>query len=759
MSDRPSTPHVERLLERLDRRLRRHVFRHGAGRVLLGASGWLLAMFLLDRWLHLPAAVRWVHLGILLFVPAWLVWREWLGPLRRLPDRAGLAVLVERAHPELANLLVSAVELREAAPTDPLTDELVRRVLARADARAAELDLAGVDDPRGPRRAFAGGLVAAAVCGLVLASSGEDARIFFKRIAGGGLTWPRRTTLLLEVPATATRLAVEPTADGLRVLAARGGDVPIVVRAEGEVPDEVILHDTTGRREVMPPSRGKLFRTLLRSVQEDFELWATGGDDNDSKPRVRVEVLSPPDVAALAISIEPPAYTGLEPRVVHDADAEVLAGSRLRVAIVPEPPQARGRVRLLPEDRTLELRPVEWPGEGNDEAQAPPVALGFELVPESTVRFLFELTDDRGLPNPDPGLFSILVREDRPPEVLVLAPARTEFETVPGGALPLRVRATDDFGVAALAWRVDGGDERALASRPLRPDELPGRGARSGRFASRRLEVAELLPPEDLAEGAIARIEVLARDVRAPRPQTATSPELRVRIVSTDELLRRLQDRLARARASVGDLVDLQREKLARSEELAAALEGDEPDAAPRPAEISAVLTGERRVQGDARSVARELAAASESVLYARLDERAGPLLDELERRQADLSDQRFHPEAWQGLSASPARTSASGLAGRLVDATELALAISEGSTAQAVAALAAARDADDAGALAEGLARARSAERTALGQLETLLEQLAEWDNFQSVLSLTRDILGRQKNLEERTRQFAKEH
>jgi hypothetical protein len=43
--------------------------------------------------------------------------------------------------------------------------------------------------------------------------------------------------------------------------------------------------------------------------------------------------------------------------------------------------------------------------------------------------------------------------------------------------------------------------------------------------------------------------------------------------------------------------------------------------------------------------------------------------------------------------------------------------------------------------------------------KVEKLLEMLAEWDNYQSILSLTRDILNGQKNLSERTREYAKEH
>jgi hypothetical protein len=56
----------------------------------------------------------------------------------------------------------------------------------------------------------------------------------------------------------------------------------------------------------------------------------------------------------------------------------------------------------------------------------------------------------------------------------------------------------------------------------------------------------------------------------------------------------------------------------------------------------------------------------------------------------------------------------------------------------------------------AEALAQAAELQATALKGIEDLLEELAEWDNFQNVLALTRDILNRQKALRERTQQFA---
>ena len=766
MTRTASTPSLDRLLDALRRRLRAHVLLHGLGRVLLGAACWLALIYLLDRWLHLPGFVRGFHALVLLALPAYLLWRELLRPLSRVPDRDGLAVLIERSHPELHELLVSAVQLeRRAGELSPDERLLVERVIADAEARARELDLSGVDDPRPPISSLGAGAAAAALCGLLLALSPADASIFMARLLGGGPEWPRRTTLRVEVPVAGGRAQVETVDGELRVLCARGSDVPVVVRADGVVPDEVTLFFSSGRREVLASPRGGVFRTLLRSVQEDLSFHVTGGDDRDRDPLVVLTVLQPPDVSALAVTVEPPAYSGLAARVVRDRDVEVLAGSRVRVAMVPDPPDATGVVRVLPEDRELPLEPVDWPAEesaAGEDAAAPRAALGFELVAAETLRYRFELVDSTGLPNPDPGLFAVHVVEDRPPEVEVLAPARGEVETVVGGAVPLRVRAFDDFGVARLEWSAEvPGEGVGSASQPLdaRPLEIPSDGGtpRRGQFASRTLEAGELAGGGELIEGQLFELDVVALDGREPVPQVGKAPQVRVRVVSVDELMRRVQDRLARSRVQVGELVELQREKHRRTLELLASLEGDQPADAASPAEIGAALTGQRRVQGDARALARELASVAETVLYARVDERAAPLLAELDRRSSELTDRSFHPEVWSALAERSG--AGTGLADKLVGAAALAVRTAEEEATRAAEKLREAQDAGDLPAMQAALASAEADQRAALSQLELLLERLAEWDNFQSVLSLTRDILNRQKNLLERTKRFAKEN
>ena len=93
-----------------------------------------------------------------------------------------LAVLVERAHPELHELLVSAVQLRAGGADDQSSDPaLIDKVVAEADALAADLDLSSLSDPRPPRVALGLGVLATAATLLTLTVQEDAARIFLSR--------------------------------------------------------------------------------------------------------------------------------------------------------------------------------------------------------------------------------------------------------------------------------------------------------------------------------------------------------------------------------------------------------------------------------------------------------------------------------------------------------------------------------------------------------------------------------------------------
>lgn len=773
----PPTPAIDGLLRRLRRRLVREVWTFGLGRTLLVLSVTLLFAFLIDWSLHVPSGVRYVHLAMLLVFPCAVVARDLVARLRRIPGPSGLAVLVERAHPELDQLLVSAVELRDQPlpPGSEIDPELVERVVTEAEARARALAPSGVSDPGRARASAAAGLLGVVAVLVTFALQPEAARIFLARMAGAGPAWPQRTHLLVEIPLAGQ---LHDSRDHLSLAVARGSDVPVVVRAEGVVPDEVSIHFAGGHQALLGSAGRGVFRTLLRSVQEDLAFHVTGGDDQDGTPRVQIAVLQPPDVADIAVHVLPPAYSGLEPSFAHDHDVRVLQGSRLTVFMRPDPADARGVVRLLPRDEVRELEPRPFPAEAlaesdsageRPEPSAEQAGLVFELHAQESLRYRFELEDSTGLSNPDPGLFGVEVQADRAPHVELFAPARGEVESVVGGALPLKVLASDDFALSSLSWRsIATSDEGAApieepleATEPADPLALRGRsGDRDLLYAARRIEVSQLFGGRPPTEGEVFQLDVGAADNREPSSQETRSAPVRLRIISADEFLRRMQDQLARVRGKADALATLMREKQGTTRDLIASLESDEPDRADSSG-IATALVGARRVEGDAQALSREVAGIAEALLYSRIDDRSEALLAELEARSLPHADRGFHPEPWLELRELQRQGTLgqADFADRLVEIVGLCLEISEVETAAAIDGLRRAQDLVDISAQHESLLDVADRQTVAAAKVEELLSLLSEWDSYQSLLAATRDLLSRQKNLLDRTRQFYKDN
>lgn len=437
---------------------------------------------------------------------------------------------------------------------------------------------------------------------------------------------------------------------------------------------------------------------------------------------------------------------------------------------------------ILPSEETVALEALPFPSDPSLLAAVPQgehvgdtAGLSFQRRVEQSLGFRIHLTDDSGLSNPDPALFRITVLEDRPPEISVLAPGRSDFEIVVGGAIPLRVRAEDDLGVSAIEWSVRGGVpsdsgeailEGALELIAERSSEEGGRfdATEESSAAPRAALGGLLIEVNDLgSEAEPVTIDqrfvltVLARDNRAPKANEQQALPIRARVVTPEELLRRMQERLARARLDTVRLLNLQQEKQRRVEELIDALDGD-GSAGSEMVAMAAALSGQRRVLGDAEALGRDLAAVAEDILYARLDEKAGALLQFYHQRAASSLELRFRSGPWRELAAADAagQLGAGGFASSLAQLVGLALEIGEDHAKAATLALDEAERAVDAGRRVESLLRAAELQQVCITRIETLLEELAEWDNFQNVLALTRDLLNRQKALRDRTQRFA---
>lgn len=754
------SPTLQALLAKLRRSLTTGVWLHGGGTVVAVTALWLVFAALADYFLHLPAPIRIFHGIVAIGAPLYWLRRGLLSPLKRIPDEEGLALMLQRTDPESEDLLVSAIQLPDQVKDGPARP-LVERVVARAEEHARSVDTNRVLDRRGPRRRAAFGLMALTASVVLATSKPALASIFFSRMTGSDARWPQLTYLSIEVPPTGHGVQVERDGNDIYVRAARGSDLAVLVRAEGKVPDDVTVHFSSGPSVILKETGAGLFRTLLRTVQEDLSFHVTGGDDDRAIERVHVTVLQPPDVTGVAWRVTPPAYSGLPTELSFGTDVEVLTGSEIEVYIETEPADANAVAHLLPGDTRQTLAAATFPAVDETTAtQAARPAHTLSLTADMSMRLSFELSDDTGLPNPDPGLFAITVIDDHRPEILILAPGRSDMDVVLGGAVPLRARIEDDFGLASVVWDVRNvaSPDEPLVTGPLEPEPIELSGTREVVAASARLEVAELGGIHPITEGMQISMQVIATDVREPVANEALSAPIRLRVVSGDDYLRKLQDHLARAGETARRLGELAEGKERMHRDLLDSAQGDDVDGAL--GDLTSMQHGMRRVQGDARALARDLAMVAEGMIYSRIDDRGAPLLGALDGIMRDTYDRSFRPEPWVEL-VDQYRGGALGqaeLAGTLVEIVGLALDISETHFEDANLALQEAAAADDPKVAMEALGRVVDAQARGRIALEDLMMKLGEWDNFQSVLTLTRDILNRQKNLKQQTEQLAED-
>jgi hypothetical protein len=422
--------------------------------------------FALDYLLDLPLVVRGIHLVLMLVAVALVARWALLVPLRTPMIEADLAEAVEHGSPDLRDRLLSALDfekrLGDASETE--SRELMAAVVRDAASAASRLDAGLLVDSRPARRALGGAAAAVLVLVVTALAMPDEFALWLRRgVLLSAETWPRRTHL---------RLVDFPTA-GPRIVT-RGDDVRIVAVAEGELPSEVTVHfeelsepdpskgpdqpmsvtyaDTRRMYPLEAEPSGATrteagrFAFDFHAVSASFRLWVTGGDDQDQEPVYLVTALVPPRVASISGKIVYPKYTGLPDGEVRDASFEVLAGSRVEMAIVANMKLAGAR--MVPADgtapTTLQLGP-----DGKS------MALSFDV--NQAIDFHLELTAPQGLTNrAEDDVFHLRAGQDRPPELRVLYPPARLYRT-PRGIVPIKFVAKDDFQVAGVALEVTVG--------------------------------------------------------------------------------------------------------------------------------------------------------------------------------------------------------------------------------------------------------------------------------------------------------------
>lgn len=574
------SPQGSRILARigaLRRSIRIALLLAGAGRLLLACLLFMALTLGLDLVFELEQGFRLALLlagsaAVLLVAWAHLGRRPWM----RL-EGGELAQTLERAHPFLKQVLVSAHDFAGRAPSaagESLeSPALMARTMAAGEVLARRTR-AG--------RALSGRSILFSVITLaaVLAAFGGMAYRFPDTL---GL-WARRQLLLADTPwPRRTFLEVLGLRDGV-LAAPRGEDLAVLIQARGLIPASGRISwrsdaGASGQEPLTRVGRDRL-RHLFRAVNEPLAFHARAGDGRLGP--VAVVPVDRPQVEELRLEIQEPEYTRRAPRRIDLLESagpvQVLLGSRLLFTGRATKELSTLAILVGREERAGAL----------DAADAR--RFSFALVPAAGLEIEFLPRDRLELaPRPAPRL-ELQVVPDQDPRVF-LAPQGVGAMVTARVRIPLACKAEDDVGLGSLLL------EEALAGEAQAGDPPFGKADASGLEQFRTGEPAflgELIwraAPGVLEPGKLHHLRACATDILEPPPaHLALSPVLRFKVVDDETLLKELLRRQGEVRAELESMHEALR-----------ALRGDlEERPAPQPALPGALQGLAARTAGEA---------------------------------------------------------------------------------------------------------------------------------------------------------------
>jgi hypothetical protein len=700
----------------------------GAARLVLLGVVTLLMLYMLDRWLVLPVAVR----ALLLVGVAVLGVREALRrmgrPLFRGAGRADTARMIERQLPGLEGRLISALQLGGGAERS-----MEQSLLDEATAVCEEHDLREVL-VSGPALTEVWRAAAAlVVLALLVAVVQPYTDVFTQRWTLHDVAWPRETRLQLVVPADgpAHRLLDDGT-----LVVAKGGVIEASADLAGKDPGrvELVVVGRRGERAVTMSARstgGWIGRVAVEAG--DQTLFVRGGDDTGRETRMALTVIDPPRLDLPVFHLEPPAYLGMAGSTVGAEGLAVPEGTRITVEGKASGALTSGELRLA---ASGEVVPLEIETDGGVST------LRASFTANASDSLSIVLSGDYDLATQDPSQHALLVRPDRPPTLRVFAPARSNVKVTANAVVPFAVIAEDDHAVASvnLVDNRSNASESAVAVPPLelQPDTVEPSHYRL------LLDFAEREGDAPLAYQLIARD---GRELPGKSSQAAKVDGRRVDVVEDSEVQRLLADRQLRLKDAFKGIRDRQQTAIENVTSLLADTPpADHPD-------LVAEVVAQNQVTTRLTREVRELCGVLEDTILNRLDPGPGAAAV-LDQRLADWRaapvNEGFTPGPWRSMATNYAagRFGRLDLIGRLLDMAALALEVEQDTSREAHRLLGIARTEPSEANLQAALA----AQRRSLEQLDTLLGRMDEWEDFQEVLLLVKALIDDQRSARSRT-------
>ena len=229
----------------------------------------------------------------------------------------------------------------------------------------------------------------------------------------------------------------------LQVIDASGAPLPddITVQYRWESPDGSLNEEFEPMLTV-----GDVARHERGGVQRPFEYRAVGGDDH-LMPWQRLEIVEPPAVRDILLTLRFPDYTGWPARA-GEPNVDALAGTKIEIHASATKALESASVRLSDE--------VEIPATIGADGHSLTIPADGEhaFVVKSSGSYWFELVDGEGFRSAASPQYELCAVSDAPPTVEVERPAGATFLSASDATLPLSIVARDDLAIHRITLQL-----------------------------------------------------------------------------------------------------------------------------------------------------------------------------------------------------------------------------------------------------------------------------------------------------------------
>ena len=524
-----------------DAKLRGELSRAARSIRFADASGGLLALVALallyaavmvavDKFAELPAWARGGGLGVTLAVAAVVGYFRVYRPLARAINPRFAARRVESVSPGAKNAVINWVDLEN----EQLGETVRAQLASRAATQVAAADAHKLAESRLTTSLMvACGVLVAVLAGLFL---------WLKPAPFLSLMTRAFNPFTVATIATRSEIVLDAPAGGDATILA-GDPLPVRVGVNGRVPDatspdrpRLLIRYTqdaaTPEEYPLPAGAGprEFAADLPASVVQNGFWYAVAAGDART-PEYRVTVRPRPVITAYHVVVTPPAYTRLKPETATDPRVEALRGSEIALTVTGNRPLQTGQLRLSSQAVPVAAEPV--PGE--------PGQLRFTMTARESGQYRVTFTTAEGETGDPTASQQLLVIADARPVVTVTTPSPEEVTIPVTGALAVDGLASDDFGVSAVALKL-----QLAGPRPQLLQALPYRGGKSlrresdGSFPTRvEVKLSPVLSelkslsgePANVAEGAVIEYWLEAADnCTLPGANVGRSKSRRVKV-------------------------------------------------------------------------------------------------------------------------------------------------------------------------------------------------------------------------------------